>query len=95
MAKMWRRTLRDNDDDDDDDDDGSPEMYRRPRIEARQYDPDVLERFSGYEDDDDDSEDPSVVDELLAKIRKGKYKPKRRDHWSLHVAYNLIQNRGG
>ena len=92
MAKMWKRaTLRD---DDDDDDDVEDDVNRRPRIEARQYDPDVLERFSGYEDDNDDGADPSVVDELLAKIRKGKYKPKRRDHWSLHVAYNLIQTRG-
>ncbi len=92
MAKMWKRaTLRDRDDDDDDDD-VEDDVYRRPRIEARQYDPDILERFSGYEDDD--TEDPSVVDELLAKIRKGKYRPKKRDHWSLHVAYNLIQNRG-
>ena len=91
MAKMWKRaTLRDDVEDDDDDDD----VYRRPRIEARQYDPDILERFSEYENSDDD-EDSAVVDELLAKIRKGKYTPKKRDHWSLHVAYSLIQSRGG
>lgn len=94
MAKMWRRaTLRDDDDDDKDDDDDD-DVYRRPRIEARQYDPDILERFSGYVDDNDEIADPSVVDNLLAKIRKGKYRPKKRDHWSLHVAYNLIQSRG-
>jgi len=90
MAKMWKRTLRD---DDDDEDSG---LYRRPPIEARQYDPEVIANLGGYDydDDDDDDEDPSVVEELLAKIRKGKYKPKKKDHWSLHVAYNLIQSRG-
>ncbi len=91
MAKMWKRTLRDDDDDDDEDEDSG--VYRRPRIEARQYDPGIIANFGGY-DDDDDGEDPSVVDELLAKIRKGRYRPKKRDHWSLHVAYNLIQSRG-
>ena len=91
MAKMWRRTLRD--DDDDDDDDVEEGRYHRPSIEARQYDPEIIENLAGYDDDDDD-EDSAVVDELLAKVRKGKYKPKKRDHWSLHVAYNLIQTRG-
>jgi hypothetical protein len=93
MAKMWRRTLRDDDDDDDDEDEAEEGRYRRPRIEARQYDPSIIENLAGYDDDDDDA-DPAAVDELLAKIRKGKYKPKRHDHWSLHVAYNLIQTRG-
>jgi len=96
MAKMWKRaSLRDNDDDDDDDDDveekGTAERYRRPYIAARQYDPSIIESLPGY--DDDDGEDSAAVDGLLKKIRAGKYKPKKRDHWSLHVAYNLIQSR--
>ena len=90
MAREWKRTLL-RDDDDDDVEVEDVVQYRRPRIEARQYDPDIIESLSGWSDDDED--DSAVVDELLAKIRQGKYKPKTRDHWSLHVAYSLIQNR--
>ena len=92
MAKMWRRRLvEDDDEEEDNDDEEIEERYRRPRIEARRFDPDILEDFMGdYEDDYEDSR----VDELLAKVKKGKYVPKASDHWSLHVAYNLIQNRG-
>lgn len=91
MAREWKRMLRDDDDDEVEVEDDV--RYRRPRIEARQYDPSIIESFSGW-GDSDDADDSDVVDELLAKIRKGKYKPKTRDHWSLHVAYNLIQTRG-
>lgn len=93
MAKMWRRTLREPDEDEDEDDDVYERgRYRRPVIEARHYDRSVLDEFADYEDDDE--EDRAHVDELLEKVKKGKYKPKPGDHWTLHVAYSLIENRG-
>ena len=92
MAKMWKRTLIEDDNDDDDEYvyDRS-DRYRRPLIEARHYDRDILDEFSDYEEDQEES---AKVEELLDKVRRGKYKPKHGDHWSVHVAYSLIQNRG-
>lgn len=94
MVKLWKRkNLIEDDDEEDDDDEEIEERYRRPKIEARRFDQSILEDFSdGY--DDFDEEDYSGVDKLLEKVKNGKYKPKKNDHWSLHVAYNLIQNRG-
>ena len=65
--------------------------YRRPIIEARHYDQGILDEFSDYEED---KEETAEIEELLDRVRRGKYKPRRGDHWSIHVAYNLIQNRG-
>jgi len=92
MAKMWRRRLREDDEEDDDDDEEEVNegRYRRPKIEARHYDPEIIENLSFFDDDDEDS---SHVDELLDRVREGKYRPKRSDHWSVHVAYNLMKNR--
>lgn len=94
MAKLWRRkNLIEDDDEEDNDDEEIEERYKRPKIETRRFDPAILGDFSdGYDDFDEDEYDN--VDELLEKVKKGKYKPKKNDHWSLHVAYALIQNRG-
>ena len=92
MAKMWRRTAENSEPDDYEYPYENPptERYRRPKVEASHYDRDLLEDFG----EDDDDEDSSAVDELLERVKKGKYKPKKSDHWTLHVAYSLIQNRG-
>lgn len=91
MAKMWRRTLIEDDDDEDEYVYDRLERYKRPTIEARHYNQDILDEFTDYEEDEEES---AKIEELLDKVRRGKYKPKYNDHWSLHVAYNLIQNRG-
>lgn len=94
MAKMWRRRLREDDEDEDEDDEEEEEAegrYRRPQIEARHYDPGVIEGLMHF--DEDDGVDSSHVDDLLDRVRNGKYRPKRKDHWSVHVAYNLIKSR--
>jgi len=95
MVKKWRRKAIDDDDDlldedfdlddDDDDDEGN---YIAPRAHTRRYNPDVLSSLSDHEEIDEDE-----LDEMLAKVRAGEYVPKKRDHWTLHVAYNALKSR--
>lgn len=98
MVKKWSRKVVDEDDEDlyddefeddyDEDEDDEDERHIAPRRPARRHNPTFLASL-GSDDDVDEDE----LDDLLTKVRAGKYVPKKSDHYTLHVAYNNLKNR--
>jgi len=106
--KNWRRPFGDDDedegfsylldddgDDGDDDDEGSSKKKKRKR--RRSYPaprPLRVTRFDGLDDDDDGDDDEESFELLEAKIRTGKYKPKKSDPWTAHILYQNLKALG-
>lgn len=105
--KKWRRPFDEDDDDgegfsylldDDDDDDvggdaGGSSKKRKRRRSYPAARPLRVTRFDGLDDDDDDEEEEGF-EELEAKIRQGKYKPKKSDPWTAHILYQNLKALG-
>ncbi len=75
--------LEDGDEDEDEEEEGAVRRYLRPRPL----------RIARYDDFATEESGPTFED-LEAKIRAGKYKPKRQDPWTAHVLYENLKSLG-
>lgn len=78
--------LEDGDEDEDDEEEeeaGAGRRYLRPR-------PLRIARYDDFED----GESGPTFEDLEAKIRAGKYKPKSKDPWTAHVLYENLKSLG-
>ena len=75
--------LEDGDEDEDEEEEGAGRRYLRPRPL----------RIARYDDFEAEESGPTFED-LEAKIRAGKYKPKSQDPWTAHVLYENLKSLG-
>ena len=103
--KNWRRPFGEDegdegfsylldDDDGGDDDDESKKKKKKRRRSYPAPRPLRVTRFDGLDDDDDYDDDEESFELLEAKIRTGKYKPKKTDPWTAHILYQNLKALG-
>ena len=88
--RRWRRGQEEDDEALVFDDDGAAEDRSRPRSYARP----MRTVFDANDEDDEEEDDTPSFDDLEAKIRAGKYKPKPKDPWNAHILYQALQDLG-
>lgn len=85
--RRWRKDKEEDDDEEltfeDLDDEDKKVPYRRPEP-----------RHINMKFGNDEEESGPTFDELEAKIRAGKYKPKSKDPWNAHVLYQTLKDLG-
>ena len=95
--RRWRRPRYDDEDEEDEDVEVDEEEEEEEKPRRRYFPPPRpmrVTRFSDFGEDEVEDEDLARFEKVAPLIRRGMYKPKPSDPWTVHVLYANLKELG-